>query len=189
MAKISFARTKNRSGEGNMIEKFMASVEKNFSFSDADLECMREAFSRCELVIENGCMVALQDFGDGIVYVYYLAVEKSARKKGIAQKALLKILKQRSPQALAAITCHPAIIKIFDKLKNLGYGCEIKPAVLDTVVEKIKEEEGNVGSIEKVGERLIWRGFYGKEIPQKDRDFDFSELLNSGDAFLIVVSK
>lgn len=172
-----------------MIDKFMRDVEENFSFSEDDLACMREAFSRCELYIEDGCMIALQDFGKGIIYVYYLSVAKSERVKGRARAVLLKILKQKKPRALAAITCHPAIVKIFDKLQGHGYGQEIRKTVFDTVAEKIKEEEGEVGRIEKAGGRQIWRDFYGKEIPQKNRDFICSGLLNPGDAFLLIIEK
>src|SRR3989344_2518683 len=156
-----------------MIGVFLKIIEQNFIFPKNELNHIGKTLSKCELIIADNCYLALQDFGGGILYFYLVVTAKKKRGKGVFEKFLCLIIAERKPAVFATITCHPAIVKVVIRvMEKCNYQLVTRNGkVTKTIVQKIKEDEGDAGNIEIVDERIIWRGFYGNDIPQRDKKF------------------
>lgn len=171
-----------------MTTNFLDVIQEDFYFSPADLASMKITLQNCELHIDDHCAAALQYFGQGIISVYYFSVAKQERGKGEGMKKFLEILENKSPRVLVAITCHPAILKIFDNLnRSSNYRYTKDAKTIDRILAKMKEDEGEVGYLEELEEYFVWKEFYGDSIPQKDKNFVLPSPLQAGDALLLVL--
>lgn len=174
-----------------MIDAFLKIIKENFVFSADDLRHIRKTLSKCELHIVDNCYLAVQDFGNGILYRYLTVIAKEQRGRGIFEKLFCQFLTDRQPNIVVSMTCHPAILKVFIRvMEKFSYqSLSNDEKIIEIIVKKIKEDEGEVGNIEIVNDYIIWRNFYGNLVPQKDKDFYLPPLLFPGDAFLLIFKK
>jgi len=170
----------------NDVEAFMGNTIENFDFSQHDLNCMRESFKRCDLLIHDGCLAALMKFED-VLYVYYFSVTEKHRGRGM--QFMRKIIQEYSPKIISLVTCHPAMVKISDRIAHEGrYRHTSDEKMVRMIVKKLEEDEGKI-SMELRGTDVVLSNFYGGYIPQRNRDFEFPEILSEGDALLVILEK
>lgn len=168
------------------IDEFMENTVENFDFSQHDLNCMREAFGKCELIVEGGCMAALMTYGE-ILYVYYFSI--SERRQGKGQQFMMKVVERYSPRIVSMVTCHPAMVKIANKIAGkMAYAHTADEQIVNVIVKRLEEDEGKI-NMKFHDEGVVLKNFYGGYIPQKNRDFNFPEILEEGDALLIILKK
>lgn len=169
-----------------MNEEFLRITQRDFCFSENDLNDMRKTFKTCELIEKDGCFAAIQKFDD-VTYLYFFAV--SQRNAGNGKRFIIELIDVYNPNVFSAVTCHPAMIKIIESvIKEKGYKRSADSDVVNKIIRRLEQDEGKIEYFLKSG-KIVLRKFYGHDIPQKDRDFIIPEYLEAGDAILLIVKK